>query len=184
MTKRASTLLFSMALLMSACGGGDGAGDDADGVAQTYAPELDVDLSRMSRSETGLYTEDVKVGISGEAVTTGQTAIVHYTGSLPSGTEFDTSRDGDPPLEFTLGQGNVIPGWEEGVAGMRVGGRRKLVIPQHLAYGSAGAGGVIPPYATLVFDVELVGIRGSEAAAPDTTPRDSVGADTTTRSGN
>jgi FKBP-type peptidyl-prolyl cis-trans isomerase len=135
------------------------AGDGAEhaGVAQTYAPELGVYLDRMTRTATGLYVEDVELG-TGEAVGMGQGAMVHYTGRFATGEEFDTSRDGDPPLEFVIGAGSVIPGWEEGVAGMKVGGRRRLVIPPHLAYGSEGRPG-IPPNATLVFDVELLGVR-------------------------
>jgi FKBP-type peptidyl-prolyl cis-trans isomerase len=94
----------------------------------------------------------------GETVTTGDTAAVHYTGWLPDGTQFDSSRGRDP-IQFQLGAREVIPGWDEGVAGMRVGGRRQLVIPPELAYGEQGAGGVIPPRATLVFDVELLGVN-------------------------
>ncbi|HSJ10862.1 MAG TPA: FKBP-type peptidyl-prolyl cis-trans isomerase [Longimicrobiales bacterium] len=172
--KRLLSLAAALALGTAACAG---AGDaEHEGVAQTYAPELGVDLDRMTRSATGLYIEDVDVG-TGETVTAGQGALVHYTGRFATGEEFDTSRDGDPPLEFVIGAGQVIPGWEEGVAGMKVGGRRKLVIPPHLAYGVDGYE-IIPPNATLVFDVELVGIRGLEPALPDTTVPDTMVADT------
>lgn len=173
--KRFVAGLFSAMLVAGACAGtGD---SEADGIARTYAPELQVDLDNMTRSGTGLYTEDISVG-EGAEVGSGQLALVHYTGWLPDGTEFDTSRDGDGPLPFTIGAGQVVPGWEEGVTGMRVGGRRKLVIPSHLAYGTQGIG-PIPPDATLVFDVELVGIGGAEPVAPDSVPADSVPADTT-----
>jgi FKBP-type peptidyl-prolyl cis-trans isomerase len=88
----------------------------------------------------------------------GSTVEVHYTGRLVDGKQFDSSRGGEP-LSFAIGQGMVIAGWDEGIAGMKVGGKRLLVIPPALGYGDAGTGGVIPPGATLVFDVELLGVR-------------------------
>lgn len=114
---------------------------------------------------TELGKTDVKVGTGTEAVA-GKTVAVHYTGwlydeSKPDhhGTKFDSSRDRGQPFEFTLGAGQVIKGWDQGVAGMKVGGQRTLVIPASLGYGAHGAGGVIPPNAALVFDVELLGVR-------------------------
>lgn len=89
----------------------------------------------------------------------GQTLIVHYTGYLDNGTVFDSSLQRGQPFEFVLGAGQVIRGWEEGLATMRVGGKRRLIVPPELAYGAAGAGGVIPPNARLTFDVELLGVR-------------------------
>ena len=106
----------------------------------------------------GLKYTDLKVG-KGAMPKPGQTAIVHYTGTFPDGKKFDSSRDRGQPFEFPLGAHKVIPCWDEGVATMRVGGRRKLVCPPALAYGERGAGGVIPPNATLDFDVELLGVR-------------------------
>ncbi|MDO8964938.1 MAG: FKBP-type peptidyl-prolyl cis-trans isomerase [Coriobacteriia bacterium] len=103
--------------------------------------------------------EDLKVGTGAEAVK-GKTVSVHYTGWLTDGTKFDSSVDRGQPFEFALGQGQVISGWDEGVAGMKVGGKRKLTIPPAMGYGEQGAGnGAIPPGATLVFDVELLGVK-------------------------
>ncbi|MBY0340063.1 MAG: FKBP-type peptidyl-prolyl cis-trans isomerase [Rhodocyclaceae bacterium] len=84
---------------------------------------------------------------------------VHYTGWLTNGTKFDSSKDRNQPFEFALGRGQVIRGWDEGVQGMKIGGKRKLTIPAKLGYGARGAGGVIPPNATLVFEVELLGLK-------------------------
>ena len=104
-----------------------------------------------------LIIEDLAVG-DGAAASAGQTVSVHYTGWLTSGQKFDSSVDRNDPFEFRLGVGQVIPGWDQGVAGMQVGGKRKLTIPPNLAYGARGAGGVIPPNATLVFEVEVLAI--------------------------
>ncbi len=108
-------------------------------------------------TDSGLKYEDLLIG-DGVQAEAGQTVSVHYTGWLTDGTKFDSSVDRNQPFEFPLGKQRVIRGWDEGVAGMKVGGRRKLTIPAHLGYGAAGAGGVIPPNATLVFEVELLGI--------------------------
>ena len=107
---------------------------------------------------SGLRYEELAVGEGAEATGRGQTVKVHYTGWLENGTKFDSSVDRGQPFDFPLGVGMVIKGWDEGVVGMRVGGRRKLTIPSDLGYGARGAGGVIPPNATLVFEVELLGI--------------------------
>jgi FKBP-type peptidyl-prolyl cis-trans isomerase FkpA len=106
---------------------------------------------------SGLIIDDVTVG-EGEIASAGQRVTVHYTGWLTNGSKFDSSRDRNDPFVFSLGKRQVIAGWDEGVQGMRVGGVRKLTIPPALGYGARGAGGVIPPNATLVFEVELVGV--------------------------
>jgi peptidylprolyl isomerase len=105
-----------------------------------------------------LQIEDLQVGAGAEA-RPGQNVSVHYTGTLTSGKKFDSSRDRNRPFEFKLGAGMVIQGWDQGVAGMRVGGRRKLTIPPELGYGAGGFPPVIPPNSTLVFDIELLDVR-------------------------
>lgn len=107
---------------------------------------------------SGLKYVDLVVGAGREAAA-GDKATVHYTGWLTNGTQFDSSVDRRDPFSFSIGAGKVIPGWEEGVAGMKVGGKRKLTIPPQLGYGARGAGGVIPPNATLVFDIELLDVK-------------------------
>jgi peptidylprolyl isomerase len=107
---------------------------------------------------SGLEYEDEVVGTGAQPVK-GQHVTVHYTGTLENGTKFDSSRDRNEPFTFTIGEGEVINGWDEGVLSMHVGGKRKLIIPPGLAYGSRGAGGVIPPNATILFDVELLGVK-------------------------
>lgn len=107
---------------------------------------------------SGLKYKDMVEG-TGESPQNGQTVKVHYTGTLTDGTKFDSSRDRGQPFEFPIGLGRVIKGWDEGVLSMKIGGRRELVIPPELGYGDRGAGGVIPPKATLIFDVELLGTK-------------------------
>ena len=129
-----------------------------DPAMNTYAPALGVDLSKMTKSASGLYTQDLTVG-TGDVAENGDSVQVHYSGWLPNGFLFDSSRNpGREPFEFRIGAHRVIPGWEEGVAGMKVGGKRKLVIPANLGYGSSGVG-PIPPNSVLVFDVELLAIK-------------------------
>jgi len=127
-------------------------------IAQAAGLGGELNAPKERTSASGLRITDLVVGDGAEA-TTGQTVVVNYRGTLANGTEFDSSY-GRGPFSFPLGAGRVIQGWDEGVAGMKVGGKRKLVIPPDLAYGERGAGGVIPPNATLTFEVELVRIGG------------------------
>ena len=144
--------LALFAVILSACGG------DGKGKAPSTGADFAVDSASLTRTGSGLQYQDVAVGNGAEAKQ-GQTAVVHYTGWLTDGTKFDSSRDRGEPFSFPIGGGQVIPGWDEGVAGMKVGGRRKLVIPANLGYGEMGAPPVIPPGATLVFDVELLDVQ-------------------------
>ena len=111
----------------------------------------------ITTTASGLQIEEITLG-NGDSAAAGQFVSVHYTGWLTDGTKFDSSKDRNEPFDFPLGRRNVIAGWDEGVQGMRVGGVRKLTIPPQLGYGARGAGGVIPPNATLVFEVELLDI--------------------------
>jgi FKBP-type peptidyl-prolyl cis-trans isomerase len=141
-TRRSLLALSALALLATACG------DD----------EPRAEGSNTVTTPSGLQYEDIKVG-DGAQPQAGQTVVVHYTGTLANGTKFDSSRDRGQPFPFQLGTGQVIKGWDEGLATMKVGGRRKLVIPPQLAYGPQGRPPVIPPNATLTFDVELLEVK-------------------------
>ena len=116
----------------------------------------------MTKTSSGLQYEDTQAG-TGASPARGQTCVMHYTGWLwvngAKGAKFDSSVDRGKPFEFPIGQGRVIKGWDEGVATMKIGGKRTLLIPPELGYGARGAGGVIPPNATLLFEVELLGVR-------------------------
>ena len=143
--------LLLIAGLLGACGSDDadtGAGDNDDEVSCETGTEVEV-------TEGLTYTE-TECG-DGDEAAVGDTVSVHYTGMLEDGTEFDSSKGGDP-FQFTIGTTPVIEGWDLGIPGMRVGGKRELTIAPELAYGEAGAGELIPPNATLIFEVELVGI--------------------------
>ncbi|MBD1922815.1 FKBP-type peptidyl-prolyl cis-trans isomerase [Microcoleus sp. FACHB-831] len=115
------------------------------------------DGQNVQTTDSGLKYVELQEG-TGATPKKGQTVVVHYTGTLENGTKFDSSRDRNEPFSFKLGVGKVIKGWDEGLSTMKVGGRRQLIIPPDLGYGRSGAGGVIPPNATLIFDVELLKI--------------------------
>jgi FKBP-type peptidyl-prolyl cis-trans isomerase FkpA len=151
---RSLVLLTSVGLF--ACGGSA----DRENIRPPagFSASLGVDTAAMTKTPSGLRYQDVTTG-EGAQATADRTVSVHYTGWLPNGEKFDSSRDRNQPFSFTLGAGQVIAGWDEGVAGMKVGGSRKLVIPAELGYGTSGAPPDIPPGATLVFDVELLHVR-------------------------
>jgi FKBP-type peptidyl-prolyl cis-trans isomerase FkpA len=126
--------------------------------AVTTMPGEQANMEEKIVTRSGLSYVDIVIG-TGPAAKEGDKVTVHYTGYFPDGRKFDSSVDRKEPFSFRLGAGQVIRGWDEGVATMKVGGKRKLMIPPSLGYGTRGAGGVIPPNADLVFDVELLGIQ-------------------------
>jgi FKBP-type peptidyl-prolyl cis-trans isomerase len=161
--RRAARARLLLVALAAACGreGGEGAARPAanpDPAQNTYAPALGVSLPAFAKTQEGVYYQDVKPG-TGTAAVAGRPVTVHYTGWLPDGSKFDSSRDHGEPLAFTLGGGQVIRGWEVGIQGMRVGGTRKLVIPAELAYGATPPGPEIPANSVLVFEVELLKVE-------------------------
>lgn len=152
-----SLLLCALLVPLFGCGDSEVTPDSGDPTKVSYSPDLGVDLAAMTLLPSGLYIQDQMVGAGTEAVAL-KRVQVHYTGWLPDGRQFDTSRNG-APFAFNLGAGEVIEGWDEGIVGMRVGGKRRLVIPSSLGYGADGSPGAIPPHSVLIFDTELVFVR-------------------------
>jgi len=148
--------LVGAVLLTTACGSDATPDIPSNPAVETYAASLGVNIAQMTRKSDNLFIQDLVVGTGAEAIA-GRSMDVHYTGYFINGNRFETSV-GRTPINLTLGIGQVIPGWDQGLAGMKVGGRRKLVIGSALAYGRGGSGS-IPPNTTLVFDVELVTVR-------------------------
>ena len=149
-----STLIATLTLV--ACTSSESPTAPQVKTATTVAPASTSNAPQTTAS--GLIIETLTTG-SGPTAKSGDKVSVHYTGWLTNGTKFDSSRDRNEPFSFRLGAGQVIPGWDEGVAGMQPGGKRRLTVPAQLAYGTRGAGGVIPPNAVLIFEVELLAIQ-------------------------
>ena len=158
-TKRAFPFiaLLLISVLLGACGSDDSATGDGAGTGNACETGIEAEVTE------GLTYTEIECG-DGDEAAVGDTVSVHYTGMLEDGTEFDSSEGGEP-FQFTIGAGQVIEGWEQGIPGMLVGGTRELTIGPDLAYGEAGAGGVIPPNATLIFEVELVEIAPAPASS-------------------
>jgi FKBP-type peptidyl-prolyl cis-trans isomerase len=156
------SLVVSLIVLTSACAKKEEAPVSNPPAQEPAAPAAQAPTAAPAQpvvaDVTELKIEDTQVG-TGAVAEAGKRVTVHYTGRLANGTKFDSSKDRNQPFQFQLGAGQVIKGWDQGVAGMKVGGLRKLTIPPQLAYGANGASGVIPPNATLVFEVELLGVQ-------------------------
>jgi peptidylprolyl isomerase len=148
--KRIRSAVLALALL--------GAGGTASAATPAPGAPPAAKVGMKVTTSSGLSYVDEVIG-HGAMPVKGQDVTVHYVGMLTDGKIFDASRDHGAPFSFVIAEGNVIPGWDEGVATMRVGGKRKLTIPPQLGYGAAGAGGVIPPNATLIFEIELLAVK-------------------------
>lgn len=161
MPKRTAPLLIALAAALALMAGCSSTASEPSTPSTTEQPPAEQPAAEAtaptSDPVTELKIEDIQVGTGAEAVA-GKTVTVHYTGWLTDGTKFDSSVDRGEPFPFPLGAGRVIPGWEQGVTGMKVGGKRRLIIPPDLAYGPQGTG-PIPPNATLIFDVELLDVQ-------------------------
>lgn len=161
MLRRPRLVAAALSVSLTACASGGGGGGPVP-YARTiesvpFASSLDVQLDRMTKTASGLYWRDIEVG-TGAVIREHMDIRVFYNGWLTNGVKFDSTRVDQPPLTIPIGRGRVIKGWDEGIIGMRVGGRRMLVIPPELAYGSNRAG-VIPPDAVLVFDIRVLSVK-------------------------
>ena len=159
------SLALAAAVLIVACKEAPPAEPSVSGQPEelTFAPSLGVTLDTTEKRPSGLYVHDVVVG-AGAVADSMATAKVHYTGWLADGSQFDSSVERQEPFHFTIGIGQVIGAWDEGVRGMRVGGKRRLVVPPKLGYGDVGSPPLIPRLATLVFEVELMGLPTASPA--------------------
>lgn len=153
----AAVLMLLLAPLLGACASGGSASGGGDPTQVAFAPELGIVLDQMTLTPDGLYYADLEVG-TGMKAREGDRVTLHYKGWLPDGTVFDSSTETNEPIVFIVGEKQVIRGWELGIAGMKVGGQRVLVIPPALAYGSRGVRDVVPRNATLVFTVRLMSV--------------------------
>lgn len=155
MRKLSLLIALSLVLGLAACGSEPAPEEPDEPAAEAPAGDCE---EGVVETDSGLQYEDLECG-DGDEAQRGDSVVVHYTGTLEDGTKFDSSLDRGQPFTFTIGAGQVIQGWEEGIAGMRIGGKRKLTIPPDLAYGKAGRPPVIPRNATLIFEVSLVDIQ-------------------------
>lgn len=155
--KRAIIALLALSLAILGCKKAEKQPEEKTAAAPSVE-ETQVEPGKTVITASGLNYVDLVVG-TGAVAEAGKTVVVHYTGWLEDGTKFDSSVDRNKPFEFQLGAGRVIKGWDEGVVGMKEGGKRKLIIPPELGYGERGAGGRIPPNAVLIFEVELLEVK-------------------------
>jgi FKBP-type peptidyl-prolyl cis-trans isomerase len=158
MTRPANFAAVAFAVVLAACAGGGRPVLPLRPIESIpFASTLNVDLSRMTKTPDGLYYRDLEEG-TGPIIRGKVDLKVHYTGWLTNGVKFDGNSNDDPPISVPLGRGRVLKGWDEGLVGMRVGGRRQLIVPPSLGYGSESAG-LIPPDATLVFDIHVLSMK-------------------------
>ena len=159
-SKKLFALLMVAIFVLAACGGGDDGESETGGSSteETAAAGSEDCPTDTTTTDSGLQIKEIECG-EGEEAQKGDTLEVHYEGRLEDGTKFDASRDHGSTFEFQVGAGQVIQGWDEGLIGMKIGGKRELTIPPDLGYGAAGAPPAIPPNSTLIFEIELVDIK-------------------------